>query len=260
MPTPKPADTVSDELCRYVLAEPAVVRRQLRAGTILLLDNPGDAFSLVVDGALALQLGRRNGGSITIEVLGPGACIPPAARTTSARQPLVLSALVPSTVARVPTVSFERVVRQHPFLAPMVGVKMAQQHGELLERVASLAERSPTRRLAATLLYLAGSVGQRCTLAEGMRVPLPQHVIGEAADLSRQTANRCLRQMQAMGLLRVERGMVCVLDAMALEAVAAGAPVVPVWKPAETCTFARPGEPLTCFPLRRASARKTHHG
>jgi CRP-like cAMP-binding protein len=250
-------ESAGDELCRHLLAESSVARRQLRKGGTFQLDTVGEGFAVVVDGALALQTARHDGSSITLEILGRGACVPTVALTGARRRGLVLTALVPSSVARLQMSSFERVLRQKPFLSTLVGANMATQHAELLERIAVMSERSPSCRLASTILYIARRIGQRCCLAEGTRVPLPQHVIGGVADLSRQTANRTLRQLQSMGLVRIERGMVCLLDAAALKAVADGAPLAPVWKPPGPCRFLHPEAPLTCYQLRRASSGKS---
>lgn len=243
-----------DELCLHVLQDASVVRRSLAAGATLFPERGADSFQVVVDGALAIQCHRHDGGDITLEVLGPGGCIPSGEGGSFLSERLTFLALVPSSVARVPHSSFERVVLKNPSLVSAFGAKLAQQHAELLSRLAVQAERSPSRRVAGALLYLARKLGQRCPLAAGARVPLAQSAVGQVAGVTRQTANRALRHLQSLGLVRTERSLVCVLDPDSLEAFTEGRVVARVWKPAGPCKLVHPDEPLTCYPVRRARA------
>lgn len=240
-----PADT----LCRHVVRDPDVVQRTLAAGERFVPDGGEGGFSVVLDGALAVHLQRREGGGTVLEVLGSGDCVPQSPGVAA----ITLVALVDSAVARVPTMSFDRVVRANNSLVSAIGAKLAVQHEQLVARLAALSQHDPSRRLASGLIYLAGKLGHSCPLAPGMRVPLAQSVIAQVADVSRQTANRTLRDWQSRGIVRIERAQVCVLHREDLESLAAGASVESKWMPVATCKFAHPTFPLTCFtigPLR----------
>jgi CRP-like cAMP-binding protein len=241
-----------DELCLRVLQDAQVVRRSLAAGATLFPERGAESFQVVVDGALAIRCRRHDGGTITLEVLGRGACIPPAQGESSLSERMIVSALVPSSVARVPQSSFERVLQENPALASAFGAKLARQHAGLLSRLAVQAERSPSRRVAGSLLYLAQKLGQGCPLAAGTRIPLAQAAVAQVAGVTRQSANRALRHLQSLGLVRTERALVCVLDPGSLEAFAEGRNVARVWKTAGPCKLVHPDKPLTCYPLRRA--------
>jgi len=230
-----------------------VVQRKLAArATLPASAGAADSFQVVVDGALAIQCHGEDGRRITLEVLGHGACIPPVGIGPPLSGRIIFSALVPSCVARVPQSSFERVLLTHPSLASAVWAKIAHQHAELLCRLAIQSERSPSRRVASAVLYLAQKLGQPCPLAAGTRVPLAQTAIAQVAGVTRQTANRALRQMQALGLIRTERSLLCILDRDGLKGFTRGRVAARVWKPADSCKLVHPDEPLTCFPLRRA--------
>jgi CRP-like cAMP-binding protein len=236
----------------HVLQDANVVRRSLAAGATLFPERGEDSFLVVVDGALAIQCHRHDGGTITLEVLGPGACVPPFQGESSLSHRMIFSALVPSSVARVPQSSFERVLLKNPSLASALGAILARQHAGLLFRLAAQAERSPSRRVAGALLYVAPKVGQRCPLAAGTRVPLAQSAVAQVAGVTRQTANRALQHLQSFGLVRTERSLLCVLDPDGLQAFTEGRIVARVWKPAGPCKLVHPDERLNCYPLRRA--------
>jgi CRP-like cAMP-binding protein len=241
-----------DELCQHVLQDSHVFRRAFAAGAKLLPDRSADSFQVVVQGALAIQCHRRNGGAITLEVLGVGGCLPSGVCASPIGERIVFLALVPTTVARVPQSTLARIVLKTPSLANALGAKLAEQHVELLVRQAALSERARSRRFAGGLLYVAQKLNQQCPLAAGMRVPLTQFALAQIADVSRQTANEVLRRLESWGIVRIERSVVCVLDCAALEAFAEGRVTARVWMPVGPCKLEHPKAPLTCYPLRRA--------
>jgi CRP/FNR family cyclic AMP-dependent transcriptional regulator len=255
MHNPKSQQPTIDELCQRMLLEAHAVRRVLAVGTKLFPDRDADSLQLVVEGAIAIQYHRRNGGTMTLEVAGVGDCLPSGDRVSPVGEGMIFSALVPTTIARVPQSTFASLVRKTPSLANAFGAMLSGQHLELLARLAALSVRAPSGRLADALLYLAQKLGQPCPFAPGTRLPLSQSVLAEVADVSRQTTNRVLRQLQSSGLVRIERSAVCLLDREGLEAFTTGRPLVRVWKAAGSCKLAHPEEPLTCYPLRLAPRR-----
>ncbi len=160
--------------------------------------------------------------------------------------------MVASKVARVPERAFERVIQREPELVRAFGLQLVQQHSELLERLASAVQNSAMCRVSGAVDYLRRKLGQRCPLAEGTRIPLSQVEVAKVANHTRQTTNEVLAQLQAVGLVRVERSMICVLDLDGVASVAGGSDAVPVWEPAHACKFVSPDAVLTCYPLRRA--------
>lgn len=245
-----------DELCRVVVQEPAVTRLRVQPGRSVSLNDQHGSFSVVVDGALAVKSLQPGGRSVPLEILGAGACIPPGEATSGPAASLTLQAMLTSVIARVPSASFQRTIQRYPHLAALVGAKMAAQHRALLERLAMLAVPMPRPRVAGAVLYLAQTMGARCALAEGRRVTVSQTTVAEVADVSRQTANRFLREFQAQGLVRIERSMLCIRDSAGLANLAAGKLLISRWKPCGPCAMINAGEPLTCFPLVRQKARK----
>jgi hypothetical protein len=197
---------------------------------------------------------------MTLEVLGACDCLPSGDYVSLIGERLVFSALLPTTVARVPQFTLARIALTTPSLANALGARLAEQHMELLARVAALCERAPSGRIVGALLYLAQKLGQRCPLAPGIRVPLSQSALAEVADVSRQTTNRVLRQLQSSGLVRIERSVVCLLDRDGLEAFTDGRRIARVWRPTGPCKLVHPDEPLTCYPLRLAPRRERGTG
>ena len=252
LPTARFPHDMQDELCQRVVSDPEVTTRSLAPGARL---SPfmADSFAVVVEGALAVELLSGDGEPTILEVLGPGDCVPHWEPSSPSRIPIAMRALVPSLFAKVPLKAFDRIMRNEPSLASVLGSKLAQQHAELLARLAEAAQRSALQRVSAAIDYLARKVGEKCPLAPGVRISLSQAEIARVANHTRQTANDILTQLEAAGLVRAERSMLCVLDRELVGAVAGGENLRAAWKPAKTCKLLHPDEPLTCHPLRRAA-------
>lgn len=243
---------MQDELCQRVVSDPEVTKRSLALGA-LLSPFMVDAFVVVIEGAIAVELSSGDGEPAILEVLGPGDCVPHWEESSPSRTPIALRAMVPSSFAKVPLKAFARILRDDPALASLLGSKLAQQHTELLARLAEAAQRSALQRVSAAIDYLARKMGEKCPLAPGVRIPLSQAEIARVANHTRQTANDILTQLEAAGLVHAERSMLCVLDRERVDAVAGGEDLKTAWKPAMTCKLLHPDEALTCYPLRRAS-------
>jgi CRP-like cAMP-binding protein len=247
---------MQDEICQRVVSDPEVTKRSLAPGA-LLSPFMVDAFAVVIEGALAVEMLSGDGEPTILEVLGPGDCVPHWEESSPSRIPIAMRAMVPSLYARVPLNAFARIMRNDPALASLLGSKLAQQHTELLARVAETAQRAALQRVSAAIDYLVRKVGEKCPLAPGVRISLSQAEIARVANHTRQTANDILTQLEAAGLVHVERSMLCVLDRERVGAVAGGEDLKAAWKPAMTCKFLHPDQALTCYPLRRAASSRT---
>jgi DNA-binding transcriptional MocR family regulator len=100
------------------------------------------------------------------------------------------------------------------------------------------------------LLYLLDKMGVACPLAPGHRLPLSQATVAAVTGVARQTVNRALRDLQALGLIHLEREVLCVLDRSALKAFAQGRRLKHTRAPVGDCEFAHPAAPLLCHPPR----------
>ncbi|HEY0971680.1 MAG TPA: Crp/Fnr family transcriptional regulator [Gemmatimonadales bacterium] len=209
---------------------------------------------LVEQGAIGRCL-HQDGDEVIVEALGAGSWL---CSTDSVGDCLgsVWSrlTLAPTTVLQLPLATFRSACDTERWLAAQVLESQARRQQTLLERIAVLRDRSPARRVAYTLLYLADVAGQPCPLGGGTRLMLSQHVIAAAADLARQTTNRELRRLHRARVVHVDRGMVCLVDRAMLADVGAGRlHVVPAPRPS-ACKLRNPEMTLDCAPLtlRRA--------
>lgn len=234
-------------------------RLRVPAGRSVALDDPAIELSVILDGAFAVESRHSRGRRVTLEIVGRGACVPADGGTSgyaprSGGESLTLRAMCPAVVARVPRACVARCIERQPRLASLIAAKMAANHRSLIDRLAMLAEPNPRAKVAAAVLYLGRNLGLTCSLAEGLRVEVSQAVVADVADVARQTANRFLGEFQDLGMLRIERAMLCLRDPAGLAGIASGARPVRAWKACGPCALLNRGVPLTCFPL--VSARR----
>jgi len=234
-----------------VLANDArIPRRKMATGTTLLARAFPDEVLAVLEGALAIEVSLADGDPHILEVVGPRAGMLRGRSLADADRPALLRALVPTTVVRLPEAEFNRMLASDGPLACSVADQLCDRTAELRGRL--LARNTPDARLrvAHALLYLVDTLGLECPLAPGHRIPLSQAAIAAVAGVARQTANRALRDLQALGVIHATRDVICVHDRAALKSFALGGVLKRARAPVAGCTFVHPAEPLSCHPMR----------
>ena len=232
-----------------VLANDArIPRRKMAVGATLLPHTFPDDVIAVLDGALAVEVSLADGDVQILEVVGPRSGMLRGRSLAAANRPARLRALVPTTVVRLPEAEFLRLLEADGRLACSLADQLCDRAGELRERLFARNTRDARLRVAHSLLYLLDKIDVVCALAPGHRLPLSQATIAAVAGVARQTVNRALRNLQALGLIHIEREVLCVLDHSALKTFAQGGRVKHARAPAAGCAFAHPAAPLSCHP------------
>lgn len=117
--------------------------------------------------------------------------------------------------------AFRGILDSSPAVAVRVLDVMAGRLRDARERIRQLSVHSVERRLAYTLLKLAGKFGQPKEVGLLIQVPLSRDDLAEMAGTTTETASRVLSQFQKDGLIDSGRGWVAVTDQAGLEAIAA---------------------------------------
>lgn len=211
---------------------------------LLPIECPHDIIA-VLSGALAIEVSITDGDAQIAEVVGPHAGILRVDSLGAAHRPVRLRALIPTTVTRLSEVEFRRLLAADAQLALRLADALFGRAAELRERLLARSVRSARRRVAHAVLYLLDRIGVASPLAPGSRLAVSQATIAETAGIARQTANRALHELQALGLLHLESQMVRVLDRPGLETLAQGAD-------RETSRLPRQG---ANSPIRRSRSR-----
>lgn len=191
-------------------------RRVFRRGEVVFhVDDPADTLHLIVSGRFAVRVQTAVGDVAILTVLGPGDMFGELALIGSgSRRTATVEALQAGETRSIHRPDFERLRARHPSVTDVLvailsdGMRRLSRH--LLEALYVPADKRVLRRLG----ELAESYAPGA--AEAV-VPLRQEDLASIAGTSRATVNRVLRDEEARGSVRLERGRTIVLDRAALE-------------------------------------------
>lgn len=235
-------------LAEVLASDARFQRRRLTPGTTLLPHAFAHDVLAVLDGALAIEVSLADGEVQILEVVGPGAGMLGGRLLAAERRPTFLRALVPTTVVSLSERELGRLLETDGLLACALVNQLCKRATELRGRLVARNTRDVHLRIAHSLLYLLDKMGLTCPLGPGSRLGLSQATIAAVASITRQTANRVLRDLQALGLVHLGRDAVCVLDRLALERLAEGRQLESVRRPAGRCKLVHPDARLSCHP------------
>lgn len=137
-------------------------------------------------------------------------------------------ALTPATYCVLAPERFARLVREEPDLAAAYVLRLQEARARLWEQLAGPVRQSAQTRVARTLLDLHRRLVARGLMAEApVAVPVSQALLAEAAGLSHEQVNRCLRALERGGVALLARGVFQVLDQARLAELAGFSPAAP---------------------------------
>lgn len=191
-------------------------RRVFRRGEVVFhVDDPADTLHLIVSGRFAVRVQTPVGDVAILAVLGPGDMFGELALIGGeSRRTATVEALQAGETRSIHRPDFERLRAQHPSVTDVLvailseGMRRLSRH--LLEALYVPADKRVLRRLG----ELAESYAPGA--AEAV-IPLRQEDLASIAGTSRATVNRVLREEEARGSVRLERGRTIVLDRAVLE-------------------------------------------
>jgi CRP-like cAMP-binding protein len=185
--------------------------RQYKRGQVVFNDgDAGDCLHLVRSGRLDVQLTTMAGQAITLRVVHPGeffgelALVHPGNRRTGR-----VCALEPTETLALYRHDFEDLRHRHAGVDRLLVIALAER----VVRTSELVVESllpPEARLWRRLAVLADAY-------RGEPIRMSQDDLAHAAGTVRQTANRVLQHGVRLGVLKVERGVIHVLDRAALD-------------------------------------------
>lgn len=213
-------DGLAPEELRQVLA--IARRRTFRRGEVVFhMDDPADSLHLIVSGRVAVRVQTALGDVAILTVLGAGEMFGELALIErDGRRSATVEALEDAETRSIHRPEFERLRAAHPQVADMLvgilatAVRRLSRH--LLEALYVPVDIRVRRRLL-ELAEIYAPAGATAT------IPLRQEDLAGMAGTSRATVNRVLREEEARGAVRLERGRTTVVDRAGL-AARAGVP------------------------------------
>lgn len=210
----------------------------------------------MLSGALAVELPSPTHEAFISEVVSPDSGLLMYPDLGMLPRGAQVRALVPSTVIVVEASKWRALLASDHVAARLSAEVACRRVSELQQRVSSLGHPSSRRRVLHALSYLDRHLGESCALGGGRVLRVVQADVAAIASVTRQTANRILRGLQADGLIRIERAMICGIDSPGLATLVQGGALRNAFEPCGTCQLARPSAILSCRPEGRRRVRR----
>ena len=132
-----------------------------------------------------------------------------------------IGTIIPVRIAAVSRENIVDVFASHPRICAGLWWSSMQEEAMLRERIVSLGRRDARGRVAyllCELLWRHMAVG--LTIGAALRLPLTQTELGDALGLTPVHVNRVLKDFRGRNLLRIEHGVLTILDVEQLQEVA----------------------------------------
>lgn len=209
--------------CGMNSAEVAALSDTMRRNRML---NKGDAIYRAGDtfsGIVALRSGTaklvhidRSGNEAVISLMLPGELLG-FDGLASGHHMCSLVALEPSSYCELPSLQLPQLSQSIPTIHSILLQRTGERFEESIRRLA-LIQRPADHRLAAFLLDLSARFHALGFSALEFRISLTRQEIGNHLGLALETVSRLLGQFEALGLIVVQRKLICIVNPDALRA------------------------------------------
>jgi CRP/FNR family transcriptional regulator, cyclic AMP receptor protein len=187
---------------------------QRPAGAFIQFEgDPADAMYLVIRGRVKIARTSASGREQVLNVIGAGGHFNTVPMFDGGTCPANAQAIDDVALLALPRDQLRRVVEDHPALALALLKEFTGRLRHLVDLVDDLALHSVQGRLAGLLLEQAASAERGAPAA-----PLTQAEMAARLGTVREMVGRALKTFEALGLLRLDRGMIVLLDRAGLAA------------------------------------------
>lgn len=206
-------DLPADLLSR--IAERSRIVTYGSGAVIFAKDDQGDSLLAVIEGMVKISILSADARQVVLNLIGPGQVFGEIALLDGLPRTAEASASTDCRLLVLGRRDFGALLLQQP----VIGVRLLEVVGRRLRRtsqqVETLSFKTPTARLAETLIKLADMSGAP-THGSAIEITLTQEHIGQAAGLSRESTNKKMRAWDSDGFVKLRRGGCTILDLGAL--------------------------------------------
>ena len=200
-------------------------RRTYEAGEVVFHEgDPADTVHFLVEGRVVARRSSAAGDRLAYSVIGPGQAFGELAMLArDGRRTATIQAIEPTTTLVLTFSAFEQLCAEHPSVARLLTRLLANRVARLTEALMEALHTSADDRVVRRLVDLFGlyarDAGRPVDNGRGraaLSLPITQAELSELAGVTRPTANRVLRRLEAAGVVALARGTITVLDVAAL--------------------------------------------
>ncbi|MBV8836834.1 MAG: Crp/Fnr family transcriptional regulator [Alphaproteobacteria bacterium] len=181
--------------------------------TIFARGDPGDGLFAVLAGTVRISNRSVDGKDAVFNLIQPGEVFGEIALLDGGQRTADAQALTDCTLMLVDRRDFIPLLAARPELAMKLIEILCARLRHTSEQIEDMLFLDLPARLAKTLLWLAANTASR-------RIAITQREIGQIVGMTRESANKQLRDWEERKWVRLERGKILVLDPDALTKVA----------------------------------------
>ncbi len=195
--------SVLDEEALHALAR-ATRTCHYPAGAVLLMEgDPCPGLWIVESGRVKASLLSPSGREHILALYGPGEVINELSAFDSASSAITLETLAETRLVVISCPVFQKLLDEHPAVAQAALKRLARYGRQLVATIADLSLRTVTARLAGLLL---DSAMQSCDAT------MTRSQMAARLGTVREVVSRSLRDLERLGLIRIERERIILLQ------------------------------------------------
>ena len=205
---------------RSVLVKSAHLRSFSAGDTIFLMGDPGDSMMAVLTGTVRISAPSPDGKEIVLGLIQPGEFFGELALLDGMERSADARAMTNSTLAILNRRDVLRFLEQHPNAWSSMVEVLCERLRRTTVQITEVALLELPVRLAKAMLRLAGVVEGAAAKSANYQVKLSQRELGNIVGATRESVNKCMREWQRSGTIRIDGNSIMILDCVSLQAVA----------------------------------------
>jgi CRP/FNR family cyclic AMP-dependent transcriptional regulator len=201
---------------RKGLVAKARIKNFAAGETIFLMGSSGDSMMAVLAGTIRISVPSPEGKEIVLAILQPGELLGEIALLDGKDRTADARAMADSSLAILERRAVLAFLEKHPSGCLGLIEVLCGRLRQTDQQIAEIVFLDLPARLAKTLLRMATVT--RGPL--GTKIELSQRELGNIVGSSRESINKCLREWQRNGIVRVEESEIIITKRLALQALA----------------------------------------
>jgi CRP/FNR family transcriptional regulator, cyclic AMP receptor protein len=205
---------------RASLLDSARVRKYSAGETIFFMGGTGDSMMAVLDGNIRISVPSPDGKEIVLAIMQPGEVFGEIALLDGKERTAEATAMTDCTLAVLERRDVLSFLEGHPSAWPRLVELLCARLRHSDQQITEMAFLQLPVRLAKVLLRMADMAAGLAGGRAGTRIKLTQRELGNIVGMTRESVNKCLREWQRAGIVRIEANSVVIVKRDELERVA----------------------------------------
>jgi CRP/FNR family cyclic AMP-dependent transcriptional regulator len=180
--------------------------------TIFHVEDPGNAMFILKDGLVKITIEDQNGREIILRMLYPTDFFGEMSLLDGMPRSATVTTQEPTDALVLYREHFLALIERSPKILLNMTAVLSRRLRKMNELIRSLAFYDVYGKVARVLLTLAAEKGRATEQGTVIDLRLTQQELAELAGMSRETMTRTLRDFQQAGCVRIESGIITILE------------------------------------------------